>query len=240
MIGNTHNTWLTVVLIIVIIALIYSGCEDQRQLKEQIALYEASQDTLALSRNKAGQQQAEIALLVADKEKDLLKIKTQDSTLQKLQKVVKEYKGKLRSATVAGVKTADSGATVTTIIKHDTVLVEGEQKTFPVYKSQWNDKWSKGSITASHDSIIRDISIRNEFEITQGWKKQGFLKAKKPVVNILNLNPNTETQELRSFTVEPQKKRFSVGAGAMYGIDITTLKPTVVVGGGVHFTLFRL
>ena len=232
------KNWFIIALGVVIFALLYRGCEKDDQLEKQTALYTAVNDSLETKRNKLGQQEAEIALLVGTHESDLLKIQTQDETIKKLQGTVEKYKGKLAAALVGATSTSESGTTATEII-HDTVRIGGKEYVYPVYKSSWDEEWSKGSIVASKDSIKRDIFVRNEFEITQGWKKEKWYKKKTPVVNIKNLNPNTETEELRSFVVEQDKKRIGVGLGAMYGIDLVGLKPTIVIGVGVQWTLMR-
>ena len=224
------------ILAAILIFFIYRGCESRADLKEQIGLYEAAQDTLHQTRNELGQQITSISLLQADKEKDLLKLKTNDSTIIALQKVVKEYKGKLDNATVFGNSTNDAGSSET-IIKWDTLKTDTGSTAYPTYTSNWVEKWSEGNIKATKDSIFRDIKIKNEFEMTMGKENQGFLKKRKSVVTIKNLNPNTITTELRTFTVEPHKNKFSFGIGAAYGYDLIGLKPTIVVGATVHFPL---
>ena len=152
--------------------------------------------------------------------------------------IVKEYKGKLDAATVASTSTSERGTTVTEV-EHDTITIDGREYIYPVYKSEWDDEWSQGYITASKDSISRQIFVRNEFEITQGWQRDKWYKEKKPVVKIKNLNPNTETEELRSFVVEEKKKRIAIGVGGAYGVNLFTFSPALVAGVTVQYTLFR-
>ena len=172
----------------------------------------------------------------AAKKKDFLKMQTNDSTILALQKVVKDYKGKLASATVLGSSTSDSGTSVTTT-SWDTIKTDTGSIIHPVFKTDWDERWSRGNIIASKDSISRNIQVKNEFEFTQGLERQGFLKKRKSLVTIKNLNPNTVTTELKTFTVQAQKKRFSVGIGAAYGLDITNLKMTIVIGPTIHMPL---
>lgn len=236
-----NKTTLTLigVCVVLIILLFYRGCNKGNQLQEQIDLYEASKATLLVAENKLGQQTAQIELMTADNEKDLLKMQTQDSTIMKLQSVVKDYKGKLATATVIINSTGDVGSTATTITKHDTVTVNGVEYIYGTYESEWDEEWSSGKIVATKDSISRNFLVKNEYEITQGWERQGFLKGKSPVVKIKNLNPNTSTEELRSFTVTEKKKPFALSAGAVYGIDILHLRPTIVVGVGVTYSIIK-
>jgi len=199
-------------------------------------MYEALQDTLEQTTNELGQQTSTIALLEADKAKDLLKIKTNDSTVIHLQKVVKDYKGKLASATVLGTSTNDAGSSSTTT-DYDTIYTDTGSYISPVYKSNWDEEWSVGKIVATKDSISRQIKIKNDFEMTIGKERQGFLKKKKSVVTIKNLNPNTVTTELRTFNIQPHKNKISFGIGAAYGLDIVGFKPTLVIGVTAHIPI---
>lgn len=227
-------------VVAVVVLILWKGCGEISRLKEQAGLYEASQDTLQQIRNQFNQQESRIALLVADNQRDLLRIKTNDSTILHLQEVVRDYKGRIRAATVLGTSTVDHGTSTTIVLSGDTVIQDSIVYVYPVYTTDWNDKWSKGLIRAQRDSIHREIKVRNDFEITQGWEKQGFLKQKKAVVKVVNLNPNTETREMRSFVVEQKPHRISIGLGAMYGYDIVNFKPTIVIGAGAQWSLVKL
>lgn len=231
---DTKNIIIGLLLIIVII-LYFKSCGKSKS-DEYKGLYEAAQDTLQQTRNELGEQVSSIALLSASNDKLFLKMKTNDSTIIALQNVVKDYKGKLKAATVLGTSTNDTGSSETTI-KWDTIRDESGTSVAAVYETEWDEKWSVGSIRATKDSISRDIKIRNDFEITIGEEKQGWFKKKKSLVTITNKNPNTITQELRTFTVEPKKRRISIGLGAAYGFDIIGLKPTIVVGPTVHIPI---
>ena len=232
---NRKNQTIIALLIIAGI-LLFKSCSDNRGLKEQVALYETAQDSLTQTRNDLGQQITSTSLMKAAKKKDFLKMQTNDSTILALQKVVKDYKGKLASATVLGSSTSDSGTSVTTT-SWDTIKTDTGSIIHPVFKTDWDERWSRGNIIASKDSISRNIQVKNEFEFTQGLERQGFLKKRKSLVTIKNLNPNTVTTELKTFTVQAQKKRFSVGIGAAYGLDITNLKMTIVIGPTIHMPL---
>ncbi len=232
-----RKTQFTILLLIIVGILLFRSCKGDIDLKEQIGLYEAAQDTLHQTRNELGQQVSSIALLKADNKKDLLRMKTDDSTIIALQVLVKEYKGKLKTATVLGTSTNDNGNSGTTT-DYDTIYTDTGSYVSPVYKTEWEEEWSIGKIIATKDSISRDIKIKNDFEITVGDEKQkGLFKKKKSLVTITNKNPNTITTELRTFVIEPQKKKVSIGLGVAYGFDIIGLKPTVVVGPTLHIPI---
>jgi len=222
----------------VLIWLLLRGCDKQ---KEADTLYRAAQDTLMQSRNKLGQQNTSIAILSTINKKQFTELKTNDSTIAKLQVVVRKYKGKLASATITSNVTRDKGSTSTTITISDTVFTEKQTLLYPTYESQWDDQWSKGLIRASKDSIIRDIKIRNEYEITQGEERQGLFRPKKLSVTIKNLNPNTETSELRTYTVSTPNKRYTIGLQGGYGIMLSGsgIATGPYVGIGIGFTIIK-
>jgi len=207
----------------------------------QSDLYEATQDSLRISVNKNGEQKASIKILATTNKKQFLQLETNDTTIQKLQKVVKDFKGKIHSATVLGTSTADVGITRTITLPGDTVFRGDTIIIYDTYTSDWNEQWSIGSIRATRDSIFRDIKIKNDFEITTGLASQGFFKKRKLEVKIKNKNPNTVTKELRTFEIDVPNKRFTVGVQAGYGITMNGVSVGAgpYVGIGVGFTILK-
>ncbi len=220
-------------LIVILAFLLFRSCERSKGLQD---LQTALNDTLSQTRNKLGQQVTSISVLQSEREKDFLKLQSKDSTVKALQLLVKNYKGKVQSATVASTETTDSGASKTTETV-DTVRLAQKWELRPVYKTEWKERWSEGTIEAHFDSIHRNIKIKNEFTFTHGTKRNLF---KKDVlkVEMTNLNPNTVTTELRSYSVSMPKKRFSIGVGVSAGYSLTTYKPDAVVGLNASFILF--
>ena len=234
-----RKTDLLFAVTIIILALLLMRSRDQQRSAQ--ALYDATQDTLKVRTNALGQQTASISVLKAASKKQFLKFKTQDSTIVQLQDVVKEYKGKLATATVLSNATADVGTTATTITKTDTVVVNNVSYIYQTYDTKWDEKWSKGTIVATRDTITRDIKIKNEYEITQGEERQGLFKPRILTVNVKNLNPNTETEEFRTFTVDVPKKRFNFGVQGGYGLLIGAngLSTGFYAGAGLSWTILK-
>lgn len=219
---------------VILAFLLFRSCERANTLQD---LQSSLNDTLLQSRNKIGQQVSSISVLSAGNKKQLLSIQSQDTTIKKLQQLVKKYKGSLQGATVASTETTDTGTTEAVISKMETTEINGVIDTLPVYTTSWKERWSEGTIEAHHDSIHRNIKIKNEFTFTHGTKRNLF---KKDVlkVEMTNLNPNTVTTELRSYSVSMPKKRFSIGVGVSAGYSLTTYKPDAVVGLNASFILF--
>lgn len=205
------------VLLVVAVLLWYDGC---RTIKSNSDLYTATQDSLHTSIDSEGRQLAKIALLETGSAKDFLKLQTNDTTIKALQGLVREYKGKLYSATILSNSTNETGVTASITENIDTTIENGVTIVYPRYTSTWSEQWSIGTIIATKDSISRNITIKNEYEITQGRQRTGFLKPKETVVSIKNLNPNTTTEELRTIRIS-DASRFSFGPQAGAGILIT-------------------
>lgn len=221
----------------VLIFLLFKGCGEQRSTN---ALYLAAQDTLKLERNDKGQLKATISIMEGRRKKDLLRFETKDSTILWLKEIVKAYEGRLNSATAFTTVTTSFGTSSTNIIGGDTVWKDSLIFVYPTYETEWDDKWGRGSIIAKRESIFRDIKVRNEYEMTQGFEKQGFLKKKLLLVSIKNLNPNTEVLELRTYSINRNKgNRFGLDLNVSYGIGSNfVLKPYIGLGVGYRIMSF--
>lgn len=223
--------YLIVIAALIAVIFFLRSCNGDGEMKD---LYEAAQDSLVQYRNENGEQVSKIALMTAESERAFLQMKTSDSTILKLQDQVREYKGKLIAATRIITVTGSEGNTVTTITKFDTI----ENVVYPQYETTWQDKWQKGYIHATKDSIYREIKLFNEFAINIGFERQGFLKRRIGTVSVVNLNPYTETTELRSFHLDKQKRIFSIGLIAGYGISLSNYKISPIAGIGISLSPF--
>jgi hypothetical protein len=237
---DSIKKYFSITLAVITIILFYLLRCENGKLEEQVQINEQANSELKQHLNKEGLQVSQIQILSAEKEKAFLKMKFQDSVIQQLQEVVKDYKGKLKSATVLINNSTSSGGSVTTITKYDTIIKDSVIMLYPTYETAWNSKWEIGSIKATKDSIFRDIKIMNEFEITMGAVKNGMFKKKTNEVIVKNLNPNTLTDELRTFEVRQNDKRINLGLQAGYGIGFSTMRPTTYVGVGVSFNLIGI
>ena len=94
-----------------------------------------------------------------------------------------------------------------------------------------------GKVVASHDSTKLDLKIKNEYSIIIGEEKDGFLK-KKSFVEIINKNPYSMTESLRTYEVSQKKKKFSIGPYIGYGIGVNFI-PQATVGIGLTYSLFK-
>lgn len=224
-----------ILAVLVLLVLLLRSCEATKELGN---LYESVNDSVRVERNEKGQEIARNKLLEANRVKDLLNLKTKDSTVLWLQAVAKEYKGKLQSAIVVANSTSTVGGSITTIEKWDTAYSDTGKIIYPQYTSTWMEQWSEGNIRATKDSIFRDIKVKNEFEITFGKENNGWFKKRESEVKITNLNPNTTTTELKAFNVVSKQKRITLGL--QVGCGMTAFGLTPYVGLGANFTILGI
>lgn len=170
-------------------------------------LYAASQDTLKLSRNKLGEQEASIAIFSVTNQKQFLELKSNDSTINKLKQLVRSDKH-ISSATVITNQTSENFTQKATVIRVDTVKSQnGIEYIYKEDSIHRINKWEDILIKVNRDSISVKYKIFNEFDIAQTLQSSGWFKDKIPIIKVLNLNPNTETKELRTFTIKTQSNK---------------------------------
>lgn len=189
------------VLFIAVIVLAFSNMRSCTNAREFGKLYNASAGELQTSRNNLGQEKATNALLYGEVS-DLKKLNAgKDSTLSRLQELVNR---KTISATVFNTITSSSVSSATVTEVYDTVFIDTcKALLYPRYTTNFENDWERFNITATKDSFDIDYSVFNRYEFKQEWERYGFLKTKKrAITGVLNLNPNTETKELQTFTVQ--------------------------------------
>lgn len=180
-----------------------NGCKQADRANDLNKLYEVSQDSLHIERNKQGQEKAATTLLYSTIA-DFKKLKASDSSaIGKLQHMVDKL---TISATYLSNVTSNSFVAPTqNVTSGDTVKIDSITYVFPEYKTSYTNKWERFDVKANKDSFAIDYKVFNEFDLVQAWKRNGLFKRKTPEVTILNLNPHTETKELKTFTVKENK-----------------------------------
>lgn len=178
----------------------YNSCNEN---KEKQNLLNSVNDTLTKTINKHGQEKASTDLLLSTY-KDFKAMHVADSSaIGKLQKLVDRLT--ISATYLSNVTDNSFVASTQTIISGDTVIIDSITYVYPEYKTNYTNKWERFDIKANKDSFAIDYKVFNEFNLKQEWKPNGLFKRKTPEVSILNLNPNTETNELKTFTVKEDK-----------------------------------
>lgn len=216
---------------------LYLKLDKQNQkVNEQANTIAALGDTIRQHKDSEGRLVSTITSFQAQSSKDFLKLKTKDSTITELQKVVKTNEKRIKNTGSATVFTSttnvDTGAKTQIIypqkdqdslqgIKKDT----GRQATypFPIYESQisWG-KWGYFRIVSSKDSTHLKGFINNEYSVVVGEDNSPnlfhpFRKAT-PFSEVTNYNPYSSTKTLRTYqTSLPPPKTWGVGITGGYG-----------------------
>lgn len=223
------KTLLPYVVIAILIFLYLERCNKSGDLQDTNT---ALADTLTITRDSLGRETAKISIIVGNRKRDLKRIKTKDKT-------IKELQGMLKRGTVAATVLVNT--TSGTVVSPTKVLLGDTINNFiyPTYWTMFENEWESFNITANKDTFDIDYKVYNHFEISQAYekRKKGLFRKKVPVITVYNLNPKTETKELKSFAIRSRPRRFSFGVGTYAGLSVPTGKPTVIIGGGIQYNI---
>lgn len=198
------------VLLIVLLSLvsvkIITTSHKQLELSRQIATDSLRRTTDALGREIATRKTLESS------RKDLLAaLDNQDSTIIALKQLVRSER-RAKAALIAQVSTVDSGTVETVyVMESDTITKDSIVYVYPRYVSEWAEEWSAGKIVASKDSISRDITHYDKYEVMERYVPNGLLRPGYYEVSWKSLNPNTQVIDMQYWRKEERIRRWSIG-----------------------------
>jgi hypothetical protein len=239
---NKLKVILLVFAIIFIVLLLMKGCKAEQQLASNETMNIALKDSLKTWKDKEGNFKANITLLENENSQYFTNWTSADSTVAKLQKLVKQYESKIKErGSVAVINTdakidivAPSQVTGFTTV-HDTIYAD--------YKSDFNIKgWVWGTVSATKDSTTIGMRFKEEIDVAIGTEKTGFLGLGKgrPFAEVTLHNPFNTVSTLRAYSTKPAPaKRFGVGPVVAYGVGPGFI-PGVFVGIGVNWNIIKL
>ena len=202
-------------IIVLLVLLYYRSCNKNQRLQNENDLYDALTDTLVKTRNKLNQETSSRKALYSDLQsfKKLNGIK--DSAILALQKAVD--KNTLTATIIRNTTVAVASGSTDTVMARDTIIKDSLIYVFPEYRKIFRDRWFLAAITANKNTTMLNFKTYNEFIIKHQWKRQdGIFKPKSLIIEVTNLNPNTETTSLQSFVFKPKKQhRMAVFAGGV-------------------------
>lgn len=239
---NKFKTVLSIVLILFIIVLLLKDCKAGHQLSSNDTMNVALKDSLKTWKDKEGNLKASISLLQNQNSKYFTNLTSADSTIVKLQKLVKQNEAKIKhggSATIvdteADIHVVAPSQTSSFTTAHDTVYAN--------YKSNFNIKgWVWGTVSATKDSTTIGMRFKEEIDVVIGIEKTGFLGLGKgkPFAEVTLHNPFNKVSTLRAYSNKPAPtKRFGIGPVAAYGVGPGFI-PGVFVGIGVNWNIIKL
>jgi len=240
----------SIVAILAIIADI-DGCNRKvGEVKSQQNLINALYDTLVtLRKNIAASTTVEMAALQMETAKQFIDLKIKDSQIVDLQKMVSEYKNKLKagsSVTNTTVKTEINKTTPNDTIRSSGIIFSIDSNHYnrnnlvihgnniiPYFESRYSDKWIDYDIKTYVDSTNFKLSIINKYAIVLGYNK------KVPFADVINYNPYSKVTVLRTFQVSvPKQKSWGIGFSTGIGLSYD-LRPRPYIGVGVNYNIIK-
>lgn len=244
------NAWLIVAVIAFLVigglsGFLYSYVRKAAVLDHNLTVMN---DTVKYIKNSNGTLTATISAFTADKAKDVIKLKTKDSVIMHLQKLMKDNEKPLDrggAALVFNTETHLGITSPTTVSKLDSVIKTPKigsptVTVWPVYTSSFQyGKWAYGSTVATHDYTHVELHTHNEYEAVVG-EFGGLFSTKAPQVKITTLSPLDSVKEVEAYvTSYPKAKKWGLGLSIGYGLNSTdnTVKRGFFLGVTVNRNL---
>ena len=229
-----------IAILVVIIAILYfTNISYQREAKENANLVVSLNDTLKTWKNKDSLSHAKIQIIETERTKDFLSLQSKDEEIIKLQKTVKQYEKQIKNQGSVTNFTSE-----TKIITKDSLVTDSVCGKCSFYFSNSNPWYSvDASIyptdTPNQLSLSLDLKVKNEYSVIVGEEKQGLFKKPKPFVEVLNHNPYSETESLRTYQVSNKVgvKRFGIGPNISVGLDDKGF--SWYIGFGLQYNLIK-
>jgi opacity protein-like surface antigen len=193
----------------------FRECTNREQEISSKRLIAQLNDSLQSYRDKEGKMISKISSIEVDNMSFFKQLEVKDKTIKELQKLVK--KGTL---TASIVKTETKVDTIFKTVKiKDTLNL--------TFETDFNLKdWIWGTVAMNKDSTALRLFTRDQYDITLSKEKDGTY------VNVINHNPFSTTQEVRSVYKLPKTKKWGLNISAGYGITPEGFKPYIGIGLG--------
>ena len=229
-----------IAILVVIIAILYfTNISYQKEAKENANLVISLNDTLKTWKDKDSLSHAKIQIIETERTKDFLSLQSKDEEIIKLQKTVKQYEKQIKNQGSVTNFTSE-----TKIITKDSLVTDSVCGKCSFYFSNSNPWFSvDASIyptkTPNQLSLSLDLKVKNEYSVIVGEEKQGLFKKPKPFVEVLNHNPYSETESLKTYQVSNnvRVKRFGIGPNISGGFNDTGF--SWYIGFGLQYNLIK-
>ena len=220
-------------LFVLVMFLGFKNCTGNREREVIQSNYNTINDSAKIWR-KNKKLYSEKKTLSYTSPEDFLLIKTQEKDIIELQKLVKEYKSKIKNnGSISHIK----GETII-----DTSYTKIPNSLY-FYKDSIKNKWIdfKYHLTRKgKDSVYFKLKMKYEYAVILKEEKQGWFKKPVPYAEVVNYNPYSYSISTTTFKIikDVRSKRFVIGPNFSYGIgkDFT---PQGFVGVGVTYKLIQ-
>ena len=203
-----------------LISLMFRECTNREQEISSKKLIAQLNDSLQSYRDKEGKMISRISTIEVDNMSFFKQLEVKDKTIRELQKLVK--KGTL-AASIIKTETKVDTVFRTTNIK-DTVNV--------TYETDFDVRgWIWGTVAINRDTTALRIFTRDQYDIRLSKEKDGTY------IDVINHNPFSTTQEVRSVYKLPKQKKFGIGVNLGYGM--TSYGLSTYIGLGINYNLIN-
>jgi len=228
-----------IAVVIILLLLIGFGTYwqiDRKNDQIQENLISSLNASMRTFKDKDGLNHSERQIIETLKPEDFLDLTVKDKEIQKLQRLVKQYKNQLgKQGSVAIISTET--AVDTTYEKATTIKDENF-----TYKDSINNKWlflkyDLNRVAGTNPKVHLSLKVTNEYFVINKEEKQGWFKRPKYYAEVVNKNPYSRTLSQTTYQVtnDYRPKNWHIGPGVFYGIS-EDFQPQVFAGFGVMWT----
>jgi hypothetical protein len=225
------NRIVYIVLAIIIIVLLWRGCEQERdrsKLISELGEYRLKEKVFEVQRLKDSSTLAtQTQTIMTQKEAISLGLLELEKTMKEVQSQVKQ-----KSTTTIIEKQIpfipDGYADTTGIVRNESGEVIRRDSIAVPTRFKLNEKWFNIDGLVKRDGLVIDsLTIPNKTIVTIGYKKAGFLNlSKDAVVQVKNENPYVNVTGLDNIVIKKKKKIWQnplvhIGVGVVLGYYIT-------------------
>jgi len=229
------NRVIIILSVVILVLALYSNYLRGKEIEVAGKLNTSLNDTIIFWKTREGHHKAKISVLESRNTRDFVKLSTKDTTINKLQKLVKENEKYLKKqGSVSIIEMETKLDTVIKSIVNNNIKLEPSGDS-PIYTAPIKmGKWINGETVASRDSTHIRISFKNEIQSIIGTEKTGFLGLgkRKTFTETTLLNPFSEVKTIRTYQKQSAPtKKIHIGPTLMYGIG-QNVQPGVYIGIG--------
>lgn len=225
-----------IVLLNALFLFYFLKCDRNSALQDVQKQYENAVATAEYWRDKDSLHHARIIAIETERTKDFLKLKVQDSLIQRLQKAVLKNRKEIKHG--GQIVITESETAIRKAIKTESdiaVITDSNSCARMVFT---DSLWYRAEVTIRADSSRLDLTTRNRYVVTVGCERQLFGNSRY-FAEVHNDNPYSEVKGIRTYRVQmPPGKRFGIGIQVGYGIN-SKLQLNPYVGIGISWNVIQ-
>lgn len=203
--------------IIVLLSLILFGTKTCSNNTETVS---GTTDSIHIYRDSLNNEVSYRQSLEASNAESVLKLKTKDSTILKLQSSISNMKGDVKKLKAVVLFNNATIYELKDSLRNKIVAIDSTaDSAYPVYNRIVKDEWINADITLGLSKFDFKLKVKNEFDVKFTEEPDGFLNTK-TIVTVVNKNPYTYTTDLISYNVKTQKTKvpfYTTASGIVLG-----------------------